>query len=582
MEVPRNFDLRKFNTFDKFFVDRSDADDIMDFFPKGEKARENQRDTLKKYEELSKSYKKIIICDPVGGGKTFDGKTILDYHTPGFLVTATKGLQDQVIRDFSIADMRGKNNFKCLQRMEIFPKKELNKLIKIKDYQKNKLTADYGRCSKKIDGKTVQCEHTFTNINDLGILIKQCDYKSQYYHGLRSSSTLINYTMFFILTRMGLPEMKRQISVYDEAHTIENEITKLIGIEITQKQLSDCGLYASNYDLTKFDQVILLLKKLSESYDYIIDCLEKNEKSFPDLTIDKIEKRKEKIDLLHSDMNYNQENFSFFYDDKYKKILTIKPIDLTKYTKIFLRTPRQVFLSGTINNTYFLKNLGLDPEEFGIIDNTKSYFSKEARETKFVNTISMKGGNEAQQKIKKAKIFADISKVLDKHKDDRGLILTSSKKRCDDIVHYLSTTKHKDRILLLHSTNLDGSTINEGLKKHADTPSSIIVSSSFWMGYDLKGDLARFNIIEKYPRLPWNTDPWIVQKRRKNYDWYVYTSITQLLQGFGRTVRNRDDYSITYCLDSDIANELDNNRDMIPESYHDVIPLDVSNRKDMI
>jgi Rad3-related DNA helicase len=158
---------------------------------------------------------------------------------------------------------------------------------------------------------------------------------------------------------------------------------------------------------------------------------------------------------------------------------------------------------------------------------------------------------------------------MSEHANDRGLILTSSEKRCFDIMNNLSE-KNRKRIRICHSRNENGMSQDEVLQEHAQDENGVLLSSSLWEGVDLKDDLSRFQIIAKAPY------PNLSEKRTKIKMgkfplWYKSQTLMKLLQGFGRSIRNEDDWAVTYVLDSAAHDLLIQSKTMIPKSYHDVL-----------
>jgi|TARA_B100001540_G_scaffold21134_1_gene17429 Rad3-related DNA helicases len=99
-----------------------------------------------------------------------------------------------------------------------------------------------------------------------------------------------------------------------------------------------------------------------------------------------------------------------------------------------------------------------------------------------------------------------------------------------------------------------------------------LLSSSLWEGVDLKDDLSRFQIIAKAP-YPMLSETRTKIKMQKFPLWYKAQTIMKLLQGFGRSIRDKNDWADTYVLDS-AAHELllyKENRKMVPHAYHDII-----------
>jgi Rad3-related DNA helicase len=62
--------------------------------------------------------------------------------------------------------------------------------------------------------------------------------------------------------------------------------------------------------------------------------------------------------------------------------------------------------------------------------------------------------------------------------------------------------------------------------------------------------LSRFQIIAKVP-FPNLGDKYISVKKDLLPKWYAYQTAKTIVQSYGRSVRNENDYAVTYILDSD-------------------------------
>ena len=85
-------------------------------------------------------------------------------------------------------------------------------------------------------------------------------------------------------------------------------------------------------------------------------------------------------------------------------------------------------------------------------------------------------------------------------------------------------------------------------------------------GVDLKDDLARFQIIVKAPFLPMG-DPWIALHKERSDRWYKAQTIIELMQMAGRVVRSKQDYGVTYVIDRNAWNLLEQNRKLLPSWF---------------
>ena len=151
------------------------------------------------------------------------------------------------------------------------------------------------------------------------------------------------------------------------------------------------------------------------------------------------------------------------------------------------------------------------------------------------------------------------------------MILTSSKKRCFNILSQLSP-ENKKRIRICHSSNSDGTTQDEKIAQHRATSSSVLLSSSLWEGVDLKDDDSRFQIIAKAPYKSLG-DTRVRAKMNKFPSWYSSETMMKILQGFGRSIRSDDDWARTYVIDSTINNLVNQTRGIVPKAYWDVLKI---------
>lgn len=539
---------------------------LLDYFPKDKTPRDSQIQILKDLDEkINSGYKRIIISAPTGIGKSYIAKTIANSQDTSFIVTSTKQLQDQYIKDFpKIKSLKGMRNFACYQLMD------LEKLENTKNAMRRGLSCDKGQCTRKEGNKKVSsCEYKSENKDG-----KQCIYYKQKKEGLEFPQTILNYAIYFQLKKFQASSqgVLRNIGVFDEAHTIENEIVRFLGWDVWEGYLSDVGIAPSRYKLTDIEEIIRLLDDLREGYGKILIEMEtsslqpKDTKEVQNYT--RMLTRFEKIIDVRTMIDNNKENFVIQTPENntgsnFKKI-SVVPIEINEFTNSFFDSEYQVFLSATIDKDNFSKSLGMDDCAF--IDMAKSPFPKENREIEFLNVRKLNQSSSLEDRIE---VINQIGKVMQKHQNERGLILTSSKKRCEEILRYLPKEQRR-RIQMAHSENDDGTTIENTLDSHKHSENGVLLSSSLWQGIDLKDDLSRFQIIEKCPYL-YLGDKRVMIKKTKDRNWYLYQTTMKLLQGFGRSVRSENDHAVTYVLDEAVQNLLAYNKNMVPTAFHDVI-----------
>ncbi|MGI0101275.1 MAG: helicase C-terminal domain-containing protein [Nitrosotalea sp.] len=553
---------------------------VVEYFPEEFEPRQIQKDILRGIEQQLKSgYKIVVLSAPTGVGKSLIAATLARYYGKSFIITASKQLQDQYSKDLKFLNpVKGKSNFACLKLMEHHGIEKAD----VKQAIQRGLTCEKGLCEEtvRIKGKEIKESCKFKpKMGELQSNSKNphCFYYEQKYRALISDHSIWNYASYFQLMRFGRKAyadyIRKPVAVFDEAHKIEDQIIQFIGVDIFNGHIQECGIDIKSYALNDMELVILLLDDLAKSYSKQIKDLQES-KSFqtnPDyMLLAKLESRYEKMANAHAELESNKENFVLndpYFDDRGSfRSLSIKPLDISKYVKAFFDIDTQIFMSATIDKASFCENTGLESSDVAFVDTPKSPFLPDKRRINFLNIRKL---NYSSSRDDELAVISKIDEILSQHGTERGLILTSSEKKCVDIRNHLSE-KNRSRIRICHSRNEKGLTQDEVIQEHAMDENGVLLSSSLWEGVDLKDDLSRFQIIAKVPY------PNLSEKRTKNKMqkfplWYKSQTLVKLLQGFGRSIRSDQDWAVTYVLDTAADDLLLQCKSMVPKSYHDVL-----------
>ncbi len=552
---------------------------ILEQFPKDFAPRQIQKEILNEVEKKVKSgYKKIILCAPTGVGKSHIGATLAKYFDSSFVVTASKHLQDQYTRDFPfLLPVKGKQNFECLKLMESEKVPNPRRAIRWG------LTCDKGQCKEMVtkNGKELieNCKFKpeISSIEKGDYDSDCCAYYLQKYLALVSKHSLWNYYSYFQIMKYNKKAFRkfldRKISIFDEAHKIEDQIIQFVGIDIAKGRIQECELDVIHYDLGNIDSMIKLLDNMADFYARKIEKTKAISKN-PDYDLlFSLEDKYMRVSNARVDIVSDKENFVIndperdTYGD-FKKI-SVKPIDISKFVNSFFESEYQLFMSATIDKQSFCENTGMNPEEVAFVDTPKSPFTIENRKINFLNVKRLSYGATPKDEIE---VIKKIDEILNKHSQERGIIFTSSKSRCYQIAKNLSEQNQR-RIRICHSINSDGKTQNQVIQEHKADKRGVLLSSSLWEGVDLKDDLSRFQIVAKVP-YPNYKEKRTSAKMNKFPSWYTSQTLMKLLQGFGRSVRSEEDWAITYVLDTAANNVFFKARPMIPKSYYDVLGLE--------
>ncbi len=554
----------------------------MEKFPKQFTPREIQKEILSEIEEkLNSGYKKIILCAPTGVGKSLVGATISSYYDSSFTVTASKHLQDQYIKDISfLKPVKGKQNFPCLKLMSA------EKVDNTRRAMRWGLSCDKGQCQERTskNGKEVvevcKFKPTIKQVEENTQDANSCHYYLQKYQALTSKHSLWNYHAFFQIMKFNKKlfedYLDRKVSIFDEAHKIEDQIIQFVGFDIFSGQVDECNLNSEKYDFTDLDSMINLTDDIAFSYAKKIKDIKESPafENNPDYElITRLERRFDRAAQAKIDIVSDKDNF--VVNDPVRDLngnfrtISVKPIDVSKFARTFFETEHQIFMSATIDKQSFCENMGFNNDDVAFVDTEKSPFPIEHRQVDLLNIRRLSYGSTEEDEIE---VIKTIDRILDEHSTERGLILTSSVPRCQKILRYLSP-KNTQRIRICHSKNKDGKTQDEVISEHASDPTGVLLSSSLWEGVDLKDDLSRFQIIAKVP-YPNYKEKRTKAKMDKFPLWYTSQTLTKLLQGFGRSIRSETDMARTYVLDTAVNNVFFKAQQMIPKAYYDVLGMD--------
>ena len=448
------------------------------------------------------------------------------------------------------------------------------------------LTCDKGQCQERVskNGKEVfevcKFKPTIKQVEENTADSQSCHYYMQKYDALVSKHSLWNYHAFFTIMKFNKKlfeeYLNRKVTIFDEAHKIEDQIIQFVGFDIFSGQVDECNLNLEKYNFTDLDSMIQLTDDMVYSYAKKIKDIKESSafQNDPDYElITGLERRHDKSAQAKIDILADKDNF--VVNDPVKDLngsfrtVSVKPIDVSKFAKSFFETEYQIFMSATIDKFSFCENMGLQKDDVAFVDTMKSPFPIENRTIDLLNIRRLSYGSTEEDELE---VIKTIDRIMDEHSDERGLILTSSIPRCQKIIRYLSP-KNTQRIRLCHSRNQDGKTQDDIISEHADDPTGVLLSSSLWEGVDLKDDLSRFQIIAKVP-YPNYTEKRTKAKMQKFPTWYTSQTLTKLLQGFGRSIRSDDDWAKTYVLDTAANNVFFKAQQMIPRAYYDVLGMD--------
>jgi Rad3-related DNA helicase len=250
------------------------------------------------------------------------------------------------------------------------------------------------------------------------------------------------------------------------------------------------------------------------------------------------------------------------------KTIVFKPLNIASYcTPIFNKCSKVVIMSATIlDHISFCKSVGLPPNDVKFIRVDSDF--PESNRPIYSMRIHNLNYHTIQESEVRAKISKSIDEIMNLHKNDKGIIHTTSKAQNNFIIKNLSD-QNADRLIQTDSHIPR----EEIVMKHINsTAPTVLISPSLYLGIDLKDDLSRFQIITKVP-YPDLGDKWTKAKMNsfgdkvKGDKWYAWQTALRLVQTYGRSIRSRNDWAKTYVLDSNFDIFLKRNTDLFPNWF---------------
>jgi ATP-dependent DNA helicase DinG len=265
----------------------------------------------------------------------------------------------------------------------------------------------------------------------------------------------------------------------------------------------------------------------------------------------------------------NQKNWivSEIKKENYEVVkVELKPLDISPYCKsVFEKCSKTLIMSATIlNHNAFCRSIGLSGGEEDKVKfiQIPSDFPLEHRPIYPLNIAYLNYNNLQSNEVKLA-IAKTVDNIMTLHKNDKGIIHTTSYDQLNFIKENISQTNA--RRLLVTDPEIQR---DEVIFQHTNSTvkPTVLISPSLHTGLDLKDELSRFQIITKVP-YPNKSDRWTNAKRDVDEDWYYWQTALKLIQAYGRSVRSKDDWAKTYILDSAFGYFVKKNKDILPSWF---------------
>lgn len=539
------------------------------FFDLKYKPRENQIEALNFLKTNIRKGKRFFLLDmPTGSGKSYLTMMFINWYKNNLnkdakfdLLTNTKILQNQYKNEFPfIADLKGKNAYMCnsYKGMTCQEGKEMNKALKRK------------------------CD--------------DCPYDRAMSAWRMSDVSLTNYHLFDTLN-LFIPnimdektENNNNVLIIDEAHQFEEVLCNYISTTISRRTLASLGFSDMNIinifrEMKSINTIDKFVNYLSHTFinkvDNLLESLREqlSKKRLTEKDRIKVGKNISNIttalvgyENLVEEFNINPNNWviDITRNDKKKdaifpKDFKVQPVWSYKYLNelIYKRYDHIIFMSGTILDKNVFSFLNGIPNKQAVYYAQPSTFPLKNRPIYYIKKIGKMTYKEKEETWKKQIPY--IKRITKKYSDKKGIIHTGNY----EIAKWLEEEFSNDKRFIFH----DSDTREEAYMKHTNSKEpTILVSPSMIEGISLDDDLSRFQIILKvpYPHLGSNRNK---KRMEENKEWYGYTTVMDIIQALGRSIRSDIDYADSFILDASFSNILQMNYKYLPNYITEAIKV---------
>ena len=536
---------------------------MLDHFPPGFSPREDQRKIIRRINEAYGSgYRHILLCAPTGIGKSHIGACLARTSVTSWTLTSQITLQDQYLRDFKwMADIRGKIHYPCMAM-----------------YEDGNVPAGHGGadpsrscavgvCTWNTPGGRSVCSYK-PRIDEIGS--NDCLYYTAKYTALQSRHALANYAAYFALRAQFLPPdmVRRGTCVADEAHLVEDSLVEWVGCDVQARHMRAAGLSFGAYHLDEPDSLRRMLDDVCAAYHERVAAMHLRDGG----ALPAMSAREERFRVMLAELKQHPENVIVQRlwprgkpgDRDGPAALSLRPLSVTHHAMRYFDAGCTLWMSATLHPGIFCPEMGLDERDCKFIEVPTSPFPASRSPVMFQDTAPL-GRRAGASEVGAA--CAEVDRIMTVHQKQKGLVLTTSVEQCNAITKSLSRD-NRSRILAVH--NSSGRRRDDVLSDHAASKSpTVLLSPSLWYGADLRHYLSRFQVIFKAP-YPSLSDARTARKAELNPLWYQFRTLSQLLQGCGRSVRSEGDWATTYVVDSNARALLIRMGEYVPASYRDM------------
>ena len=501
---------------------------------------------------IAKGFKHVVLALPTGCGKSFcgvaacnwaassDAKIEGEFEPGGYYLVHQKLLQDQIEHDFP-RFLPGTNHGCSLKTSSEYP------------------------CSHHIDcgiggslKKRRRCDYA------------TCSYKVQKGLFLNSPIALTNYS--YLLTERGYVGQlaNRKVLVLDEAHGLERLILRFVDLTISEALRRE---WAPTIRIPVFPSLDAFVDWTStvylpaiSSYHDALDAASDEGDDGATKEAAKLLQHISKTDRAIKAIQSNPHDWIYWSEEDADGLPTYiaRPLEAGPFSDLLLDAGAvRIYMSAYVGSKRsFCRQLGIPRESVAWLE-LGSPFPIENRRVYAAPVGSMSRANVDASLPAMIRI---LTKVLEKHRDEKGLVHCGSYKLGRATYEALRSTFGTR--LLFPQKAADRETMFD-THRRSDAP-TVLLSPSMTEGFSFDDDLARWQVIMKCP-YPSLGDKQVRAKLDRDREWYQLQAVSTIVQAAGRIVRNDTDHGETYIFDKDFERLYGGNEHLFPAWFREAL-----------
>ena len=473
---------------------------------------------------MANSTKRVVaICAPTGSGKSaMNVADALQSGEPSCIVTGSRGLQDQYIKEFAeigMVDIRGRNNYTCDLR-------------------------DGMTCE---DGYLVRCPHKGTIL---------CPSSQAEMRAATSSLVVTNYDKWTHSRKfgMGLAHIKRVY--FDEGHEAPEALARVMQVILNHKEIE----HDLKLDFPTEDTI-----HMGTWRDWAGPARDKALRATQAAQARVAESSNPKTTWVRHFVHMRNLHRKLcilaacsvrdWVVEEIEGGYQFDPVRPGRYAEsaLLLRVPKIIFTSATMRiKTLFMAGIGKADFTFKELE---SGFDPKRCPIYYIPTMRVDARNPDLRML-----WLRLDQIAAKRQDRKGIVQTVSFQRQKDV---MASSRFFEKMIL----NEKGEAPTEKIEEYrAAPPGSILVSPSVGTGYDFPGSQCEWNFLCKIPFEP----PSHILRAREADDpeYRAYKAMQKMVQIFGRGMRSAKDRCENMIGDDHMTWFMPRFSHLAPKSFH--------------